>query len=108
MPTIHEDIEPWLAAAVHDELSPKEAAQFQEHLASCDRCRALHAEELTMSKMITSTLQPAKPDFGFEQRIVSGFRRGAPVRAGLRELLGRLVQHRAIRIAAAALLLVMT
>ena len=75
MPTIHDDIEPWLAAAVHDELSAEERTQFDAHLATCPACRALHQEQLTMSNMIQNTLAAERPDTAFEQRMLTRFRR---------------------------------
>ncbi|MBA2241826.1 MAG: DUF4349 domain-containing protein [Chthoniobacterales bacterium] len=102
MPAIHDEIEPWLAAAVHDQLSPEEHVTFRAHLATCESCRALHEEELTMSKMIESTLEEAKPDLAFEQRIVSGFRKRLPYRGGLASLLVGLFRLRATQITAAA------
>ena len=105
MPTIHDDIEPWLAASVHDQLSAEERTALQEHLAECETCRALHAEELTMNNMIASTLESAKPDLAFEQRVVSGFRQKVPKRAGLVPLLASLLRFRATQIAAAAALM---
>src|SRR5947209_14954770 len=102
---IYNDIESWLAAAVHEQLSPEERAQFNEHLASCEPCRALYEEELTMSKMIEATLEEAKPDLAFEQRIVSGFRKTVPQRSGFVPLLVRLMRMRATQITALAALL---
>ncbi|HMJ06984.1 MAG TPA: DUF4349 domain-containing protein [Chthoniobacterales bacterium] len=99
---IHEDIEPWLAAAVHGQLSEEEREAFQKHLADCAGCRALHAEELAMNNMIASTLDQAKPDLAFEQRVVSGFRKNVPHRAGLISLLASLFRFRATQIAAVA------
>jgi anti-sigma factor RsiW len=95
IPDIHNDTESWLAAAVHDQLSPEERAQFNEHLATCETCRALHQEELTINTMIESTLEEAKPDLAFEQRILSSFRRKVPQRAGLTSLLAALFRLRA-------------
>src|SRR5215211_2790663 len=102
---IHNDIESWLAAAVHDQLSQEERAQFNEHLASCPTCRALHEEEITMSKMIETTLEEAKPDLAFEQRVVRRFREKVPHRAGLSALLANLLRLRATQITALAAVL---
>ncbi|MFL6594611.1 MAG: DUF4349 domain-containing protein [Chthoniobacterales bacterium] len=102
---IHNDIESWLAAAVHDQLSPEERAQFNEHLASCTDCRALYEEELTMSRMIEATLEEVKPDLAFEQRIVSGFRKTVPQRTGVVPLLVSLFRLRATQITAVAAVL---
>ena len=99
---IHNDIEPWLAASVHGELSEEERQSFQEHLAECADCRALHEQEIAMNNIITSTLETAKPDLAFEQRVVSGFRKKVPQRAGLIYLLTSLVRFRATQIAVVA------
>src|SRR3954466_15691475 len=102
---IHNDIERWLAAAVHEQLSSEERTEFNEHLASCETCRALYEEELTMSKIIESSLEGAKPDLAFEQRVVSSFRKSVPQRTGLMPLLVSLFRMRATQIAAVAALL---
>lgn len=105
MITIHDDIESWLAASVHDQLSQEERTAFQEHLAGCASCRTLHKEEITMSKMIEATLESAKPDLAFEQRIVSGFRKTVPQRTGLVPLLAGLFRLRATQLTAVAAVL---
>ena len=102
---IHDDIEPWLAAAVHDQLSNEERAAFEQHLAGCDRCRALFAEEKIMNQMIANTLEEAKPDLAFEQRVVSGFRKVAPHHSSLAAMIANLFRFRATQIAAVAALL---
>ncbi|HEX8680433.1 MAG TPA: DUF4349 domain-containing protein, partial [Chthoniobacterales bacterium] len=102
---IHHDIESWLAAAVHDQLSTDERAQFNEHLASCEQCRAVYAEEMTMSKMIEATLGQAKPDLAFEQRVVSRFRSSVPRRTGFAVTLAGLMRMRATQLAAVAAVL---
>ncbi len=105
MPTIHDDIEPWLAAAVHDQLSTEERTALQEHLAECETCRALHAQTLAMNKMIASSLDHAKPDLAFEQRVVSAFRRKTPHRSSIIAGLGGLWRSRATQLVGAAALL---
>ena len=45
--TIHDEIEEWLAADVHDQLSDEERAAFQQHLVACASCHALQQEEKT-------------------------------------------------------------
>ena len=102
---IHEDIEPWLAAAVHGQLSVEEKTAFQQHVAECASCRQLFEEEQTMSRMIENTLSAARPDLGFEQRIVSKFRRQAPARANWFAALSNLMRMRATQIAGVAALL---
>lgn len=108
MPTIHEDIEPWLAASVHDQLFPEERNQLQEHLAQCEKCRALHQQEFATNAMITTAFDEMKPDLAFEQRVLSGFRKKLPHRAGLIPLCASLFRFRATHIVAiAAVLLTM-
>ncbi len=102
---IHNDIESWLAAAVHDQLSPEERADFDEHLANCETCRALHEEELTMSNMIENTLSQARPDLAFEQRIVWGFRRNVPTRRSFTAPFANFFRWRATQLAAVAAVL---
>ncbi|MEO5722082.1 MAG: DUF4349 domain-containing protein, partial [Chthoniobacterales bacterium] len=89
----------------HDQLSTEERTQLQTHLAECETCRALHAEELAMNNLIASTLDSAKPDLAFEQRVVSGFRQKVPKRAGLIPVLAGLFRLRATQVAAAAAVL---
>ncbi|MEA3188861.1 MAG: hypothetical protein QOD99_2691 [Chthoniobacter sp.] len=72
---IHDDIEEWLAASVTDGLSEEERNVFEQHLAECRRCRALHAEEKIMSNAITGMFGTVEPDGNFETRIAQGFRR---------------------------------
>jgi hypothetical protein len=103
--TIHHDIESWLAAAVHGQLSPDERRAFDEHLATCATCRALHAEELTMHTMIENTLRDARPDLALEQRIVSRFRRAVPQRRGFTSAFANFFRWRATQVAAAAAVL---
>lgn len=106
MPTIHDDIESWLAAAVHDELSPEERREFEAHLASCASCRALHQEQLNISNMIQNTFNVERPDSAFEQRVLSSFRRTAPQsRGNVISFFGRLMQARATQITALAAVL---
>ncbi len=105
MPTIHDDIEPWLAASVHDQLSPDERNQLQDHLAECETCRALHQQELSMNTMITNAFDEMKPDHAFEGRVLSGFRRNAAQRARLVPLLASFFRFRATQVAAVAALL---
>ena len=107
---IHHDLDSWLAAAVHDELSAEERAEFDAHLASCASCRAAFQEQINTSNMIQNTLHADRPDNAFEQRILAGFRRNAPkTRGNVVSFFGRVMQARATQITAvAALLLGMT
>lgn len=80
MLTIHDRIEEFLAADFHDELSDSERDDLHMHLMECAGCRALHKEERVINEVMQSTLEHAKPIFGFEQRILSAFRNRVPYR----------------------------
>src|SRR3954462_1504480 len=105
MPTIHDDIEPWLAAAVHDQLSAEERTALDSHFATCETCRALYAEEKAMYDILPSSLGDLKPDLAFEQRVLSGFQRKVPQRGGLATFFANFVRSRATQIVAAAAVL---
>ncbi len=106
MPTIHEEIEGWLAADVHDELSPNERASFEAHLAGCATCGSLQKEEHAMNKLLNETLAEEKADPAFEERMLSGFRRGASARTpGILSLIADLLRTRSAQLAAAAAVL---
>ena len=76
--TIHDEIEEWLAADVHDQLADEERAAFEQHLAGCTVCRALQEEEKQMHQLLENTLATESADPAFEQRMVSRFRDKAP------------------------------
>ena len=76
--TIHEEIESWLAADVHDQLAAEERAAFQQHLAGCATCRALQQEEKQMHQLLEKTLATESADPAFEQRMLSRFRDKVP------------------------------
>ena len=44
MATIHDEIDTWLAADLHDELSDKEQSALHGHLVDCAVCRKIHQE----------------------------------------------------------------
>ncbi len=106
MLTIHDRIEEFLAADLHDELSEAERDDLHVHLMECAGCRALHKEEQAINQVLQSTLEHAKPMFGFEQRILSAFRNRVPYRK--RRVSGFFVnamRSRALQIAAGIALL---
>lgn len=108
--TIHDDIEPWLAAALHDELGAEERAAFDQHLAECPSCRTTFEEGTIMSNAIADTLHDERPDAAFEQRALASFRNRVPARGGgIVPFFAGLMQLRATQITAvAALLLALT
>jgi Domain of unknown function (DUF4349)/Putative zinc-finger len=104
--TIHDEIEEWLAADVHDQLSDEERAAFQRHLAVCDSCHALQGEVKQMHQLLENTLATESVDPAFEQRMVRRFRDKIPVpNGGLSTFLAGLIRMRAAQITAVAALL---
>ncbi len=106
MLTIHDRIEEFLAADFHDELSETERDDLHTHLMECAGCRALHKEERIINEVMQSTLEHAKPIFGFEQRMLGGFRNRVPYRS--RKVSGFLLnafRSRALQIAVGAAVL---
>src|SRR5881392_2721316 len=102
MATIHDEIDSCLAADLHGELSDSEQSVLHAHLLDCAGCRKTHQEIKTMNKVLEETLAHQKPDPAFEQRMLAGFRRRAPQRAGLVKLLVDLMRLRAVQITAVA------
>ena len=104
--TIHNEIEEWLAADVHDQLADEERAAFEQHLAACTSCRALQEEEKQMHQLLENTLATESADLAFEQRMVRRFRDTLPApNRGLSTFLASLLRMRAAQITAAAALL---
>ena len=105
MATIHDEIDNWLAADIHGELSDDERGALHAHLVECAACRKAHQENKVMNKILEETLANEKPDPAFEQRMLSGFRSRIPQRSGLVKLLGDLMRLRATQITAVAAVL---
>ena len=105
MPTVHDEIDTWLAADLHGELSDKERDALHAHLVDCAACRKTHQEIKTMNKILEETLGQEKADPAFEQRMLAGFRSRVPQRSGLVKLLVDLMRLRATQIAAVAAVL---
>jgi hypothetical protein len=105
MATIHEEIDNWLAADIHGELSDVERSALHTHLVECAACRKSHQETKTMNRILEETLTQETPDPAFEQRMLSGFRSRSPQRSGLVKLLVDLMRLRAVQITAVAAIL---
>jgi Domain of unknown function (DUF4349) len=105
MATIHDQIDNWLAADIHGELSEDDRGALHTHLVECAVCRKAHQENKAMNKILEETLANEKPDPTFEQRMLSGFRRRVPQRSGFVKLLVDLMRLRATQIAAVAAIL---
>src|SRR5216117_3731313 len=105
MATIHDEIDSWLVADLHGELSNSERNALHAHLVDCGACRKTHQEIKVMNKILEETLAPQKPDPAFEQRMLGGFRNRVPQRTELVKLLVGLMRLRAAQIAAVAAVL---
>src|SRR5438552_346784 len=105
MPTIHDQIDEVLAAAVHNELTDDERRALHVHLVECAECRALHKEEQLMNKALGEIFTDEKPDFGFEKRMLYSFRHKAPPRPSVGGFLMNLMRSRATQLAGGAVLL---
>jgi hypothetical protein len=107
--TVHDNIDDFLAADLHDELAEAERKELHTHLVECAACRQLHQENKIMNKALEETLTAEKPDAAFEQRMLAGFRNRIPLRrGGLGNLIVDLMRLRSTQITAvAAVLLVL-
>jgi len=104
--TIHDNIDNYLAADLHNELSDKERDALHTHLVECAACRQTHQENKIMNKVLEKTLTTEKPDPAFEQRMLAGFRNRNPQKTGgIAKLIVDLMRLRATQIAALAALL---
>src|SRR6266567_3719535 len=106
MPTIHNEIDNWLAADAHDQLSEEERHAFGNHLVECATCRQLHQENKIMNQILEEKFTKEKPDAAFEQRMLAGFRNRVPQKAGrITKLIIDLMRLRATQITAVAAVL---
>jgi len=105
MPTIHDEIDNWLAADLYGELSENERSVLHAHLVDCVTCRKTHQETKTMNKILEETLAQEKPDPAFEQRMLAAFRNRSPQRSGLVKALFDLMRLRPVQITAVAAIL---
>jgi hypothetical protein len=103
--TIHDNIDNFLAADLHGDLSEGERSALHTHLVECADCRKAHQETKTMNKVLEETLAQEKADSAFEQRMLAGFRNRIPQRSGFVKLLGDLMRLRATQITAIAAVL---
>ena len=107
MPTVHDEIDNYLAADVHNELSNEERYDLHTHLVECADCRRLHQKTKIMNNALEETLASEKPDIAFEQRMLAAFRNRVPQKAGrITKLIADLMRLRATQIAAVAAILV--
>src|SRR3954463_3100205 len=83
MAIIHDEIDNWLAADLHGELSEHERTAFHTHLMECGACRKSHQETKSMNEILEEMLTAEKPDANFEQRMLADFRSRVPEKRGL-------------------------
>jgi anti-sigma factor RsiW len=105
MAIVHHEIDNWLAADLHGELSANERNALHAHLVDCAECRKTHQETKAMNKILEETLTQEKPDPAFEQRMLADFRRRIPERTGLLKLVSDLMRLRAAQVTAVAAVL---
>jgi hypothetical protein len=105
MAIVHDEIDNWLAADLHGQLSTDERSALHAHLVDCAECRKTHQETKAMNKILEETLAQQKPDPTFEQRMLTGFRNRVPERTGLLKLLADLMRMRAAQVTAVAAVL---
>ncbi|HEX4706193.1 MAG TPA: DUF4349 domain-containing protein [Candidatus Udaeobacter sp.] len=105
MATMHDEIDNWVVADLHGELSASERSVLHAHLIECAACRKSHQETKTMNKILEERFTAEKPDAGFEQRMLADFRSRVPEKQGLVELLANLVRLRAVQVTAVAAVL---
>jgi hypothetical protein len=105
MAIVHDEIDNWLAADLHGQLSTGERSALHAHLVDCAECRKTHRETKAMNKILEETLAQQKADPTFEQRMLAGFRNRVPERIGLRKLLADLMRMRAAQVTAVAAVL---
>ncbi len=105
MAIIHDEIDSWLAADLHGDLSNNERSALHAHLVDCTECRTTRQETEAMNRILEETLAPEKPDRAFEQRVLAGFHSRVPQRSGLVKLLVDLMRLRAVQITAVAAIL---
>ncbi len=101
--TIHDEIDNYLAADSHGQLSDEERNALHAHLVECGSCRQAHRETKVMNEILEEKLTNEKPDVAFEQRMLAGFRNQAPGKtASLIGLIADLMRLRSTQIATVA------
>jgi len=105
MATIHDEIDNYLAAHIHGELSDDERNALHTHLVECATCRRLHQENKIMNKVLEEKFTAEKPDGAFEQRMLAGFRNRIPQSGSFAKLIADLMRLRATQVTAVAAVL---
>src|SRR5260370_1841852 len=103
---IHDEIDNYLAADLHSDLSDEERNALHVHLVECASCRHAHQENKIMNKVLEEKFANERPDVAFEQRMLAGFRTRIPRRTGdIAKFIVDLMRLRATQITAVAAVL---
>src|SRR6266446_6482431 len=103
---IHDEIDNYLAADLHSDLSDEEQNALHIHLVECASCRQAHQESKIMNKVLEEKFANEKPDVAFEQRMLAGFRNRIPQKNGsITKFVVDLMRLRATQVAAVAAVL---
>jgi len=100
--TVHDNIDNFLPADLHGDLSDVERSALHTHLVECAACRKAHQETKLMNKVLEENFANEKPDPPFEQRMLVGFRNRIPQRHGLVASIFDLMRLRPVQITAIA------
>src|SRR5437870_9202686 len=103
---IHDEIDNYLAADLHSDLSDEEQNALHTHLVECASCRQAHQENKVMNKVLEEKFANEKPDAAFEQRMLAEFRNRIPQKNGsVAKFIVDLMRLRATQVAAVAAVL---
>jgi hypothetical protein len=104
--TIHDNIDEFLAADLHNELSNEERNALHIHLVECVDCRHAHQETKVMNKVLEEKFENKKADVAFEQRVLNGFRNQVPQKSdGIAKFVFNLTRWRSAQVTALAAVL---
>ena len=105
--TIHDNIDEFLAADLHSELSDEERNALHTHLVECADCRRIHQETKIMNNALEEKFADEKPNPAFEQRMLAHFRSRPPKRRwAISNLVADIMRLWVVRVAAAAAVLI--
>src|SRR5207244_12703822 len=103
---IHDEIDNYLAADLHSDLSDEEQNALHAHLVECASCRQAHQESKIMNSVLEEKFANEKPDAAFEQRMLAEFRNRIPQKNGsVAKFIVDLMRLRATQVAAVAAVL---
>src|SRR5438067_4301730 len=75
---IHDEIDNYLAADLHSDLSNEEQNALHVHLVECASCSQAYQESKIMNKVLEEKFANEKPDAALEQRMLAEFRNRIP------------------------------